>query len=933
MKVDDNERGSRESTSRNREEATNTVLAHILTETHGLRTIPEIRVHGRSKVPDLTIQPSLDCPHIIFGEAKIGIGKREKDAAVKQARDWMRGQPPNAPKRLAVAICYPHEVTGGLTPPEAKDRLGRTKAIEWVVLEGCGEEWRKGDVAALAMDIRNVSSNRGDLETLLTGTIVESANMWVNDRKVATKSLSQVLNIQIVKDSDDRVLRIAMVMLANGCLLDRRLGSVWEQKRRSRLPQEAKGESSKSLLMRRWKEILKVDYKPIFEPALACLGVLPDGDETEWILKMLRGTAESCADALGALEYDVAGPIYHRLLESAQYDGSFYTTPPAAMLLARLALSRVECNWNDPEAIAQLRIVDPACGTGTLLLAALHAARDLHRTTTSDNTSIDLVHLEMVQRVLHGIDINRHAVQLAACNLTLGSPSVDYHRMPLYTAKHGVINDEGRKRAWAGSIELLLQDSPQELALGLGGRVEEKVETGSVTDEGEQFDKDVSEPFDLVIMNPPYTRNDIRNRQLGDEARKRVQDREKDIATHLSEQDPKAARAIDQTSAATFFFPLADRLLGSKKRTLATVLPTTALVASSGQAARELLASRFQVELVITTHDPTRIYFSGNTDIHESLIVATNVRDEPAPTRFVQLRRNPTNKSEALELEACLSECGDLSKWGGGREILWPSPKMKRGDWRPALFYEPSLVEAADELDGLTGESLRPLGEMAHVAPEGRRCRDAFNNDSGVTGEYALLWDHKTERQRTIQTTPDRRMRPKVGKERYAAEILWPKASRLLITNRMWLNLVRTPAVWSSERMLGSAWCPVKAKGIDKDAEWIEKAWAAWLNSTPGMIGFLVRRTKKLSYPKFSLAGLRAMPCPNPEKINDVNLQHLVDAFNAVSGEIIKPLPDMDKDSVRERLDEAAARIVRINGATLKKWRTAIAKEPTICGR
>ena len=60
--------------------------------------------------------------------------------------------------------------------------------------------------------------------------------------------------------------------------------------------------------------------------------------------------AESCADALGALEYDVAGPIYHRLLESAQYDGSFYTTPPAAMLLARLALAHVDCDWSKPEA-------------------------------------------------------------------------------------------------------------------------------------------------------------------------------------------------------------------------------------------------------------------------------------------------------------------------------------------------------------------------------------------------------------------------------------------------------------------------------------------------------------------------------------------------------------------------------------------------------
>ena len=146
----------------------------------------------------------------------------------------------------------------------------------------------------------------------------------------------------------------------------------WEPEHES-LPAIRPDETLQDTFTRRWEEILRVDYAPIFEPALACLRALPQGSETESALDTLRCVAESCADALGALEYDVAGPIYHRLLESAQYDGSFYTTPPAAMLLARLALAHVDCDWSKPEAIAQLRIIDPACGTGTLLLAVQHA--------------------------------------------------------------------------------------------------------------------------------------------------------------------------------------------------------------------------------------------------------------------------------------------------------------------------------------------------------------------------------------------------------------------------------------------------------------------------------------------------------------------------------------------------------------------------------
>ena len=59
--------------------------------------------------------------------------------------------------------------------------------------------------------------------------------------------------------------------------------------------------------------------------------------------------------------------------------GSFYTTTAAATLLANLAIREDLCDWADPHAIARLRITDPACGTGTLLMAAAERIRDLSR--------------------------------------------------------------------------------------------------------------------------------------------------------------------------------------------------------------------------------------------------------------------------------------------------------------------------------------------------------------------------------------------------------------------------------------------------------------------------------------------------------------------------------------------------------------------------
>ena len=904
------------------------MLANLLSERHNLRTVPEQRVHGRSKVPDLTIRPSLECPHTIFGEAKVGTGTAERNAAVKQAKEWTKTQPRNAPRRLALALCYPTEIRDDLTPNEIGERLGEIRDLQWAFVGAHAQAptWRTGELAALATEIRNVSEHQGDVETLLTGVIVETANLWVHDRERAIAALAEALNVQPTTGTDDRILRIATVMLANGCLLDKRLEAGWEAEHES-LPTIHPDETLQDTFTRRWEEILRVDYAPIFEPALACLRALPQGRETESALDTLRCVAESCADALGALEYDVAGPIYHRLLESAQYDGSFYTTPPAAMLLARLALAHVDYDWSDLEAIARLRIIDPACGTGTLLLAVQHAVRDLHSATTSDRTSIELVHLAMVEQVLHGVDINRHAVQLAACNLTLSSPRVDYHRMPLYTAKHGIVHDENGERAWTGSIELLLQDQNQgQIPLELGStRAEEQVPTGRTSEEGMQFAQEITEPFDLVIMNPPFTRNDIRNKQLDRNAQRRVQEREIEIASRLEAHDPHAAQAIDQTSVRTFFTPLADKMLKEDRRTLAKVMPTTAMGSPAGQTERKLLAERFQVEMIITSHDPTRIYFSGNTDIHESLLVATAAKAEPQATRFIQLHRNPTSKAEALALESDIRNGEDLAAWG--RETTWPAAKMRRGDWSAALFYDSILLEALDELNALLGTRLRPLGEMAHVGPGGQRCREAFPGRNPKRGKYALLWQHETDRRRTIETTPDRRMRPRPKKVRYVEETLWPMAGKLLVGNKLRMNLTRTTAVWTGEPTLGSAWCPVNSTGTDAEAH--EKAWAAWLNSTPGILGLLARRTKNLTYSAFPLANLRAIPCPNPET---VDIEPLIDAFDRVKGNELKALPQIAHDTTRAELDEAAARVARLDGQELAKWRAAIGREPSIRG-
>ena len=76
----------------------------------------------------------------------------------------------------------------------------------------------------------------------------------------------------------------------------------------------------------------------------------------------MRGTARAAlkvARNIVGLRHDLLGRIFHKVLETARYDGSFYTTTAAATLLAQLAIREDMCDWSDPSAIARLRITGP----------------------------------------------------------------------------------------------------------------------------------------------------------------------------------------------------------------------------------------------------------------------------------------------------------------------------------------------------------------------------------------------------------------------------------------------------------------------------------------------------------------------------------------------------------------------------------------------
>ena len=186
--------------------------------------------------------------------------------------------------------------------------------------------------------------------------------------------------------------------------------------------------------MRRWqpgKEILKINYWPIFAIAKDILQQLPGGAATS-ILRELLETAQE-VEATGVDNaHDLTGRIFQRLIADRKYLATFYTLPSSAALLARLAVAKMEgVGWADPEAIGRLRIGDFACGTGALLSAAYEQVASHHERAGGDSAAL---HPEMMEEVLYGCDVMPSAIHITGSTLSGMRPNVGFNQTRLSTS-------------------------------------------------------------------------------------------------------------------------------------------------------------------------------------------------------------------------------------------------------------------------------------------------------------------------------------------------------------------------------------------------------------------------------------------------------------------------------------------------------------------
>lgn len=268
---------------------------------------------------------------------------------------------------------------------------------------------------------------------------------------------------------------------------------------------------------------------------------------------------------------DVLGKIFHGLIpfKLRKFLAAYYTSNVASIFLTHLAIKNT-----------QVKILDPACGSGTLLVSAYRRLKELNA---------ELSHSQILQN-LYGIDVSVFAAQLAGINLTLQDPMY-----PLDTSQIAILD-----------VFKLNMDQKAE-------------------------DPELKIPnVDILLGNPPFTRAD------------RLDSEYKDfLEGHLRNHEIMLVYNKKYLGLYAYFLLDSLRLL-KENGILAFVLPLSFINSYTMKPILSFLLSKFTFQYIITSE--AQITFSEQCAFKEILFIAKKSKKAKSKTKFVVLKKELLRK-------------------------------------------------------------------------------------------------------------------------------------------------------------------------------------------------------------------------------------------------------------------------------------------------
>ncbi len=822
--------------------------------------------------------------------------------------------------------------------------------------------WLSGSVAdiATAIRVRATPISKIDAAADLLEKRIETAAQQLEAAIQERPSIGAEIETVLFQKAGEQTSRMAMLIVTNAFVFQSVLAGKPEMETVMSLKRMLSDNAKRlqyAQVIAGWDIILKVNYRPIFHVAKRLIEAIATDDElVDRILATLCDTAKELVDQRLTQIHELAGTVFQRLIVDRKYVKANYTRLESVALLSALVLPKTQ------ENVSELKVADFACGTGSLLNGAYQRILELHEHTGGKGSRI---HTQMIEENLVGCDVMPNASHLTASLLTSIYPDLKIGNTRIHTMPYGRQKDGSYA---LGALDLY--DIPETLPLPMMGTSVQQVGGADDTTVMTQQEFRYGE-FDIVVLNPPFTRPDSDPNSSVPKAVFKGSGRDK-------EEEQKMRRARKQkdwrvgdgnAGLPSDFVDLADKMLKANgKSKMGFILPATCLTTSDWRKVRNMWATEYHDVVVITIADAKgeSCAFSADTSMAEGMVVATKGKNRKTGRgTFISLNHRPQSVLEALEIVNTTYRLDSVRQLedepsGGdplkvGDEILGyvlNCPLWLDKAWEAVRIKEMALIQSAYRL--AEGEMWLPtqvsaleipvclIGDIAEIGATHRDIyekseRGAFDVEIGYTDTdlYPGLWHVNAPKQRAMVVEPDCHLVTRPNRHDKAQKIL-TRNGRVHFNLNMRFNANSLGVLFTEEQTIGIALIPNIAFK-DRNHKY-DYAWTLWGNSTLGLLLHWAHSSKQ--QPGRGMNGrknLLQMPTLDVRCLSDEALANAERIFHTLKHQRMLPFNEADHDPVRHELDRLLLTEV-LNITTedahnaIHRLRELLSAEPSIHG-
>ncbi len=468
------------------------------------------------------------------------------------------------------------------------------------------------------------------------------------------------------------------------------------------------------------------------------------------------------------------------------------------------------------------------------------------------------------------------------------------------------------------------------------------------------------ESFDLIIMNPPFTRLTGGGGKSGEVplpmfAAFGTEAEEQELMSQRTKKLTQGTVAHGNAGEASIFLQM------SHNKTkiggcIALVLPITMLSGVAWAACRELIRKNYHDIVVVTIASSSSgsFAFSADTGTGECLIVAKKGNGPASRLSSISLTAKPSAPFEGTEVARIIREAiasGTLATLEGGPLGGTPltlgdvrfgemisGPIGQNDQWPLFRIADHAVAQVAYQLvskgtlwlpgstksEALTVPMCR-FEELGEVGPyhldvdganiSGGAARGPFKIQTvkpGHAATFPLLNSHDADNERTLEIAYDSEGVARIGKSADEKEVLqerrdriWATRSRLHLNTDFRFNSQSLAfAITSDESIGGRAWPTFKMTDADYDI-----IASLWYNSTLGILSYWWSANKSQDgRGSITTTQMPKLTLLDPRKLKPAQISEAKKFFNSNKAKALLPAHRIATDAIRAELDEFVLR-------------------------